>query len=31
VSEIIAVDDFDTEDLRLGRKSNTRIDTQHAA
>lgn len=31
VSEIIAVDDFDIEDLRLGRKVKPRIDTQHAA
>jgi acyl-CoA dehydrogenase len=31
VAEIIAVDDFDVEDLRLGRKKETRIDTQHAA
>jgi acyl-CoA dehydrogenase len=31
VSEIIAVDDFDAEDLRLGRKTESRIDTQHAA
>jgi len=31
VSEIIAVDDFDSEDLRLGRKAKPRIDTQHAA
>jgi acyl-CoA dehydrogenase len=31
VSEIIAVDDFDVEDLRLGRKSDARIDKQHAA
>jgi acyl-CoA dehydrogenase len=31
VAEIIAVDDFDVEDLRLGRQPVTRIDTQHAA
>jgi acyl-CoA dehydrogenase len=31
VSEIIAVDDFDTEDLALGRKAPSQIDTQHAA
>ena len=31
VAEIIAVDDFESEDLRLGRKSKTPIDTQHAA
>jgi acyl-CoA dehydrogenase len=31
VSEIIAVDDFDDEDLRLGRRQEPRIDTQHAA
>jgi acyl-CoA dehydrogenase len=31
VAEIIAVDDFDTEDLRLGRKTETRLSTQHAA
>ena len=31
VAEIIAVDDFDVEELRLGRKSSPRIDTQHAA
>ena len=27
----IAVDDFDVEELRLGRRPVTRIDTQHAA
>jgi len=31
VSEIIAVDDFDIEDLRLGRRDKPRMDTQHAA
>ena len=31
VAEIIAVDDFDVEELRLGRRPVTRIDTQHAA
>jgi len=31
VAEIIAVDDFDAEELRLGRKASPRIDTQHAA
>jgi acyl-CoA dehydrogenase len=31
VAEIIAVDDFDVEDLRLGRKSEARLDEQHAA
>ncbi len=31
VMEIIAVDDFDVEELRLGRKPKTRLDTQHAA
>ena len=31
VSEIIAVDDFDIEDLRLGRKTEPRLSTQHAA
>ena len=31
VSEIIAVDDFETEELRLGRKAKSRLDTQHAA
>jgi acyl-CoA dehydrogenase len=32
VAEIIAVDDFDAEDLRLGRpKDAARLDTQHAA
>jgi acyl-CoA dehydrogenase len=31
VSEIIAVDDFDIEELRLGRKTQPRLDTQHAA
>jgi acyl-CoA dehydrogenase len=31
VAEIIAVDDFDVEELRLGRKSSPRVDTQHAA
>ena len=31
VSEIIAVDDFDTEDLRLGRKESKKLDTPHAA
>jgi acyl-CoA dehydrogenase len=31
VMEVIAVDDFDVEDLRLGRQSPARIDTQHAA
>jgi acyl-CoA dehydrogenase len=31
VKEIIAVDDFDAEELRLGRKEEPRIDTQHAA
>jgi acyl-CoA dehydrogenase len=31
VSEIIAVDDFDTEDLRLGRKPASRVGKQHAA
>ena len=31
VSEIIAVDDFDAVDLRVGRKSEPRLDTQHAA
>jgi len=31
VMEIIAVDDFDTEDLRAGRKKPQRVDTQHAA
>ncbi len=31
VAEIIAVDDFDVEELRLGRSPESRIDTQHAA
>jgi acyl-CoA dehydrogenase len=31
VAEIIAVDDFDVEELRLGRQPATRLDTQHAA
>ena len=31
VSEIIAVDDFDTEDLQAGRREEPRLDTQHAA
>ena len=31
VAEIIAVDDFDVEELRRGRKSSPRVDTQHAA
>ena len=31
VMEIIAVDDFDVEELRLGRKPEPRLDTQHAA
>ncbi len=31
VAEIIAVDDFDVEELRLGRRTESRIDTQHAA
>jgi acyl-CoA dehydrogenase len=31
VAEIIAVDDFDPEDLRLGRQGETRLDAQYAA
>jgi acyl-CoA dehydrogenase len=31
VAEIIAVDDFDAEELRLGKQTGTRLDTQHAA
>jgi len=31
VEEIIAVDDFDAEDLRLGRQAGARLGTQHAA
>jgi acyl-CoA dehydrogenase len=31
VAEIIAVDDFDVEDLRLGTRPASRLDTQHAA
>ena len=31
VSEIIAVDDFDSEDLRMGRRPERRIDRPHAA
>jgi acyl-CoA dehydrogenase len=31
VAEIIAVDDFDVEDLRLGKRPASRLDTQHAA
>jgi len=31
VAEIIAVDDFDVEDLRLGNRPASRLDTQHAA
>jgi len=31
VAEIIAVDDFDAEELRLGKRPESRIDTQHAA
>jgi acyl-CoA dehydrogenase len=31
VMEIIAVDDFDVEELRLGRQPKSRLDTQHAA
>jgi len=31
VAEIIAVDDFDVEELRLGRQPKSRLDTQHAA
>jgi len=31
VAEIIAVDDFDVEELRLGRSSKSRLDTPHAA
>ena len=31
VTEIIAVDDFDAEELRLGRQPKSRMETQHAA
>jgi acyl-CoA dehydrogenase len=31
VTEIIAVDDFDSEELRLGRRETAPLDTQHAA
>lgn len=31
VMEIIAVDEFDVEDLRLGRRPDSRVDTPHAA
>ena len=31
VMEIIAVDEFDVEELRLGRQPKARLDTQHAA
>jgi acyl-CoA dehydrogenase len=31
VAEIIAVDDFDVEELRLGRQPKSRLGTQHAA
>jgi acyl-CoA dehydrogenase len=31
VAEIIAVDDFDVEELRLGKQPGTRLGTQHAA
>ena len=31
VAEIIAVDDFDVEELRLGRSSKSQMDKQHAA
>jgi acyl-CoA dehydrogenase len=31
VTEIIAVDDFDVEELRLGKQPGTRLGTQHAA
>ena len=31
VSEIIAVDDFDVEDLRLGRKKERQLSKKHAA
>jgi len=31
VAEIIAVDDFDAEELRLGRQPKSRMETQHAA
>ena len=31
VAEIIAVDDFDVEELRLGRRAKSRLDAQHAA
>jgi acyl-CoA dehydrogenase len=31
VMEIIAVDEFDVEDLRLGRRADPKIDTPHAA
>ena len=31
VAETIAVDDFDVEDLRLGKRPTSRLDTQHAA
>jgi acyl-CoA dehydrogenase len=31
VMEIIAVDDFDVEDLRLGRQPQPRLGAQHAA
>jgi len=31
VAEIIAVDDFDVEELRLGRQPRSRLGTQHAA
>jgi hypothetical protein len=31
VAEIIAVDDFDVAELRLGKRPPSRLDTQHAA
>jgi acyl-CoA dehydrogenase len=31
VAEIIAVDDFEVEELRLGKQPASRLDTQHAA
>ena len=31
VAEIIAVDDFDVEELRLGKRPPAQLDTQHAA
>ena len=31
VAEIIAVDEFDTEELAVGRRADRKVDTPHAA